>query len=254
VWQGSSPFLPRGRCTQYRTLLGRIAEAGVRRLYAPSQTPELLPDFLVPFPKLIQHTHPWKGRVPAVNRQGWIKNLSIDRSVPEVDWLRPGEEAAHQALREFIRGRLPVYSEARNDPNRRGQSDLSPYLHFGQLSAQRVALDVLRSPAPEKAKEAFLEELITRRELSDNFCFYRPDYDSAGAFPDWAKKTLAEHRRDKREYVYTEKELQEARTHDDLWNAAQLEMVLRVRCTAICACTGPRRSSNGLNLLKRRWK
>ena len=187
----------------------------------------LLPDFLVPFPKLIKHTHHWKGRVPVVNRQGWIKNLSVDSSVPEVDWLHPGEHAAHQALREFMRRRLPVYAEARNDPKQRGQSDLSPYLHFGQLSAQRVALDVLRFPAPGKAKEAFLEELITRRELSDNFCFYRPDYDSTNAFPDWAKKTLAEHRRDKREYVYMEKELEEGRTHDDLWNAAQREMVLR---------------------------
>jgi deoxyribodipyrimidine photo-lyase len=175
----------------------------------------------------VKHARPWKGRVPALNQQAWLKDLSIDRSVPEVDWLQPGEQAARGALREFIRRRLPVYAEARNDPNQRGQSDLSPYLHFGQLSAQRVALEVLRSPAPEGAKEAFLEELITRRELSDNFCWYRTDYDATAAFPEWAKKTLAQHRKDKREYVYTEKELEAGGTHDDLWNAAQREMVVR---------------------------
>lgn len=187
----------------------------------------LLPDFLTPFPKLVKHAHPWKGKVPAVNRRIWMNDLRIDRSVPEVDWLHPGEQAARRALREFLHLRLPVYAEARNDPNRRGQSDLSPYLHFGQLSAQRVALEVLRSSAPEESKEAFLEELITRRELSDNFCWYRFDYDTTKAFPDWAKKTLTAHRRDKREYVYTKKELEAGRTHDDLWNAAQREMVIR---------------------------
>ncbi len=188
---------------------------------------KLLPDFLGPFPKLVKQSRPWKGKVPVVNWQGIKRNLSVDRSVAEVDWLHSGEQAAQKALRDFIRKRLPDYDEARNNPNRHGQSDLSPYLHFGQLSAQRVAREVLRSPAPEKSKEAFLEELITRRELSDNFCFYRPDYDSTSAFPDWAKKTLAEHRRDMREYIYSEKELESGSTHDELWNAAQLEMVSR---------------------------
>jgi deoxyribodipyrimidine photo-lyase len=188
---------------------------------------KLLPDFLGPFPKLAKHSRPWKGKVPAVNWQDITRNLRVDRSVPEVDWLIAGEQAAHKVLRAFVKKRLPAYNEARNDPNQHGQSDLSPYLHFGQLSAQQVALTVLRSPAPERAKEAFLEELTTRRELSDNFCFYRPDYDSTSSFPDWAKKTLAEHRRDKREYRYTEEEFEEGRTHDGLWNAAQGEMVMR---------------------------
>jgi deoxyribodipyrimidine photo-lyase len=188
---------------------------------------KLLPDFLVPFPKLVKQSHPWKGKVPVVNWQGITRGLQVDRSVPEVDWMHAGEQAAQKALRDFIKKRLPDYDDARNDPTRHGQSDLSPYLHFGQLSAQRVVLEVLRSAAHEKSKEAFLEELITRRELSDNFCFYRADYDSTSSLPDWAKKTLAEHRRDKREYIYSEKELEAGRTHDELWNAAQLEMVFQ---------------------------
>ena len=82
------------------------------------------------------------------------------------------------------------------------QSDLSPYLHFGQISAQRVALEAQRIDDNIPAQEAFLEELIVRRELSDNFCFYKPDYDPFDGFPAWAQKTLNEHRCDKREYLY----------------------------------------------------
>ena len=188
---------------------------------------KLLPDFLVPFPKLMKHAHPWKGRVPVVNRRGWINNLSVDRSVPEVDWLRPGEHAAHRALREFMRRRLPVYAEARNDPNQRGQSDLSPYLHFGQLSAQRVALEVLNTEGHEESKKAFLEELVVRKELSDNFCFYNPDYDTSASFPRWARESHKKHAKDIREHLYPLRQFEEARTHDALWNAAQKEMVKR---------------------------
>ncbi len=79
-------------------------------------------------------------------------------------------------------------------PTLAGQSDLSPYLHFGQLAAQRLAREVQQAEAPPEAKKAFLEELIVRRELSDNFCFYNPDYDKFAGFPEWARKTLSRHR------------------------------------------------------------
>jgi deoxyribodipyrimidine photo-lyase len=117
------------------------------------------------------------------------------------------------------------YDERRNDPTQEGQSNLSPYLHFGQISAQRVALTVSASTLPKKDKDAFLEELIVRRELSDNFCYYTKDYASVDAFPEWAQKTLAEHRHDKREYVYTYATFAKAKTHDELWNAAQRELL-----------------------------
>jgi deoxyribodipyrimidine photo-lyase len=104
-------------------------------------------------------------------------------------------------------------------------SNLSPYLHFGQISAQRIALETYKRKHNIETKDAFLEELIVRRELSDNFCFYNKNYDSFDGFPEWAKKTLNEHRKDKREFTYNLEQFEKAKTHDDLWNAAQIEMV-----------------------------
>jgi deoxyribodipyrimidine photo-lyase len=140
-----------------------------------------------------------------------------------VEGITPGEKAARKQLTQFVEKRLEGYDTLRNDPNENSQSDLSPYLHFGQVSAQRIALEVLKTPNT-KDREAFLEELIVRRELADNFCLYNPNYDSAEGFPSWAKKTLDTHKDDKREYVYSLKQFEEAKTHDRLWNAAQNEM------------------------------
>jgi deoxyribodipyrimidine photo-lyase len=93
------------------------------------------------------------------------------------------------------------------------------------LSAQRVALDVRRSDAPEEAKAKFLDQLIVKRELSDNFCLHTPDYDTVGAFPKWARTSIDQHRSDPREHIYGLQELEEGRTHDPLWNAAQTELL-----------------------------
>ena len=128
-------------------------------------------------------------------------------------------------LETFIQKKLNRYNDQRNDPNEDGQSDLSPYLHFGQISAQYIALRVEKSSAPENDKVAFLEELIVRRELADNYCYYNPHYDSYEGFPDWAKQTLEEHTNDKREYLYSNEELENGKTHDEIWNTAQKEMV-----------------------------
>ena len=186
----------------------------------------LLPEFCEEFPGLKVHPHPWDhGDGTDLDRVR--RDLSVDRSVPEVGWIKPGETAAKEALRRFLRDKLSAYDRDRNDPAIDGQSNLSPYLHFGMISAQRVALEVARSDANPNSKVAFLEELVVRRELSDNFCFYRPGYDSFEAFPNWAKKTLNDHQSDPREYLYDQNELERAETHDDLWNAAQREMVLR---------------------------
>lgn len=138
-----------------------------------------------------------------------------------------GEKAARNVLRSFLEQKLSSYEENSNNPTRQGQSDLSPYLHFGQISAQRVALEVLASAATGPARERFLEELIVRRELSDNFCFYNENYDTVAGFPAWARKTMGEHSSDKREYLYARHQFEEAGTHDGLWNAAQMEMVKR---------------------------
>ncbi len=137
-----------------------------------------------------------------------------------------GEQAAAEKLRAFLKNGLANYAARRNDPNQEGQSGLSPYLHFGQISAQRVALEALKS---ELDAGDFLEELIVRRELAENFCFYNQMYYEVQAFPNWAKKSLAEHETDAREYIYSRQELEEAKTHDDLWNAAQRQMLLTGR-------------------------
>ena len=187
----------------------------------------LLPRFLTEFPALKRHPFAWQGTTEPVDWAAARKSLKVKLAVPEVSWLLPGEKAARQALRGFIERRLPRYAEDRNDPALLGQSDLSPYLHFGQLSAQRVALEVMKSEAGTESREAFLEELIIRRELSDNFCFYNEHYDSFEGFPAWAKETLNRHRQDRRPYLYSVSELENASTHDRLWNAAQSEMVIR---------------------------
>lgn len=143
----------------------------------------------------------------------------------EVDWLKPGEKEALKNLNDFIETKLDQYLENRNDPYLHGLSDMSPYIHFGQISAQRIALEVQNSGKNQESVEAYLEELIIRRELSDNFCLYNENYDKFEGFPAWAQTTLNVHREDKREYLYSLEQLEKYQTHDQYWNAAQKEMV-----------------------------
>lgn len=193
-----------------------------------------LPEFLEPFPCLEKHPFPWPAPEPA-DWAAAARTLQVDASVPEanrsahdgVEWLDPGEKAAQHLLSTFLENKLEYYDERRNDPTLDGQSNLSPYLHFGQLSAQRVALEVEDCHLLHAKKGAFFEELVVRRELSDNFCFYNAHYDQLAGFPQWAQDTLNAHRRDPREHVYSRQEFEEARTHDELWNAAQREMLQR---------------------------
>jgi len=155
----------------------------------------------------------------------------------------PGENAAHKKLSQFIETGLKKYAEGRNDALADAQSDLSPYLHYGQLSSLRVLLEIMnekfhppqiftsfKMPSSEGSSseadgiDAFIEELIVRKELSDNFCFYNKDYDNFNGAKDWAKKTLHAHKADARDAIYTKKQLDNAKTHDELWNAAQLQL------------------------------
>jgi deoxyribodipyrimidine photo-lyase len=185
----------------------------------------LLGEFLTPFPKLKKHPVSGKERKPKTKWPDIFRSLKVDHSVPEISWLKPGEKAALQVMKGFFDKRLAGYHEGRNNPALESQSGLSPYFHFGQLAPQRVALEAQRYDGVIKSQESFLEELIVRRELADNFCFYNDRYDAFEGFPDWAKKTLDEHRGDPREYVYTLEQLESSETHDELWNAAQTQMV-----------------------------
>lgn len=183
-----------------------------------------LEDFLTDFPRLRRHPH-HSGIKAVFAIEETISELEIDRTVKEADWLKPGESEAQKALEGFIEKKLDKYADDRNDPTKDGQSNLSPYLHFGQISAQRVALEIIRNGAEGEGKKAFLEELIVRKELSDNFCHYNHDYDSVRGFPAWAKKTLDAHSGDRRELLFSLDELENARTYDQLWNASQMQMV-----------------------------
>ncbi len=187
----------------------------------------LLPDFLDDMPGLERHPYASGLHGSHIDAKALLKGFRIDRSVEEVDWITPGEDEALRVLRSFITRKLDRYETERNDPLKDCQSNLSPYLHFGQISPQRVALEVKRSSASEPAKDAFLEELVVRRELSDNYCYYTRNYDSFEAFPEWARKTLNDHRADRRSYLYSQEELETGATHDDLWNAAQRQMTIR---------------------------
>jgi deoxyribodipyrimidine photo-lyase len=184
-----------------------------------------LADFIDSFPPLKKHPFSWKTEAIRTRWDAARKSLKVDTSVPAVDWIEPGERAAREMLRRFIEKKLSDYDAQRNDPNLDALSHLSPYLHFGQISPQRVALEVRNADVHEDDREAFLEESIVRRELADNYCYYNKDYDNFRGFPDWAKKSLDEHRKDKREYTYARKQFERGLTHDGLWNAAQMEMV-----------------------------
>ncbi len=186
----------------------------------------LLPGFLVEPPALLDHPVPWPGGHPENDFAAALARIQADPTVAEVSWCRPGESAAREMLDTFAAERLPRYAAGRNDPNAQATSNLSPYLHFGQISPLRVALAVAGSAAPLDCREAFLEELIVRRELAENFCWFNPDYDTPDGFPDWARRTLEKHAADRREYLYSLAELDAGRTHDPLWNAAQAEMVV----------------------------
>ncbi len=185
-----------------------------------------MPEFLTELPRFRKHPHEWPGKIPSTNWPAVRRTLRVDRSVNPVLGFTPGEKAGYRVLQSFIDTRLARYDSERNDPNRNVQSQLSPYLHFGQISAQRVALEVQRQDGYSTAQEVFLEELIVRRELADNFCFYNQEYDSINAFPEWARQSLDLHRSDPRPYVYPRDRLETGETHDPLWNAAQKEMTL----------------------------
>jgi deoxyribodipyrimidine photo-lyase len=154
-----------------------------------------------------------------------LSKLHVDRSAQRVSSFQGGTKEAQKRLEVFLKEKLDHFPELRNDPTLDYVSQLSPYLHFGQISPLFIALKASETRSP--GREAFLEELVVRRELSMNFVFYNENYDSYEAVPEWAKKTLKAHRKDKRQYSYTVEELEAAQTHDPYWNAAQKEMVIK---------------------------
>jgi deoxyribodipyrimidine photo-lyase len=153
--------------------------------------------------------------------EGW----DLNRSVSPVNTFKGGTKEALRLLREFTHKKLARYSKDRNHPELDGTSCLSPYLHFGHISPLTVALAVRDADASKADKESFLNELLVWRELAINFVTYNQNYDNFESGEKWAHRTLAEHAKDPRPYLYSEHQLEDAETHDPLWNAAQRQMV-----------------------------
>ncbi len=182
-----------------------------------------LDDFLTPFPKIKKQEKLLNIKMRPINWSLLYKKIQLDKKVTTVKWINPGEKEAQKTLLKFIKNNLKHYNYHRNNPNKEVLSNLSPYIHFGQISAQHIALTIKKNNTA--GADDFLEELIVRKELADNFCFYNKNYDNFDGFPDWAKKSLNKHRTDKRPYLYNKIQLEKGETHDCLWNASQLEMI-----------------------------
>ena len=192
----------------------------------------LLPDYLVPFENL-HAKHRWEAPKDFYQNSvyedmtlGW---KDLDRSVRPVKAWQGGTHAALKRLKHFTGYLLDAYKKQRNHPEIDGTSSLSPYLHYGHIGPVTVAIAVTAAaktnPALKSAQESYFNELIAWRELAVNFVWYCSNYDSAECAESWAKQTIAEHARDERETIYTLKQLESAETHDELWNAAQIQMV-----------------------------
>ncbi|XP_056329368.1 CPD photolyase [Danio aesculapii] len=185
-----------------------------------------LQEFLTDMPLVDTHPYSASRAAKIVDWEEVLSSLQVDHNVCEVDWAQPGTTGGMSMLESFIDRRLHIFATHRNNPNSDAVSHLSPWIHAGQLSAQRVVMQVKRKKNASESVASFIEEIVVRRELADNFCFYNQNYDNISGAYDWAKKTLQEHSKDRRQYLYSKKELESAETHDQLWNAAQRQLLL----------------------------
>lgn len=168
-------------------------------------------------------------RGETIDENGLMTKLKVT-GASELPHYRGGSVEAQKRLDRFIRQRLVKYDTERNEPIPYMTSELSAHLHFGHIDPTHVVLSVMAAGDENPAsRDAYIEEFVVRRELAINYCQWNPHYDSLAGCPDWARKTLAKHADDQRAYLYTIEQLQDAQTHDPLWNAAQKEMVLSGR-------------------------
>ncbi len=201
-------------------------------------------EFLEPHIKLASHDE--NGNIleeyKEILWQDISKKIVCDESISGTGGCIPGTEAAKKVLTDFLKNKLDNYDTSRNEINSDGQSNLSPYISHGNISRRRIIHELLKttggtiensfdnvkngSNGKEGSVAAFIEETLVRAEICENFCFYNESYATYEGFPAWAKLTLTKAKTDKREYVYSKKEFEQAKTHDDLWNAAQMQMVM----------------------------
>jgi len=211
-----------------------IGVASTRReIAARTLRPRLaarLEDFLAPLartrPLVDAKRLPVHSDVALDDVAALVRSLRIDQSVPAVTELRGGHSEARRRLDAFLARSLDRYVDDRARPGDPHVSAMSPYLHFGQISPVEIALAIRAAQADARNRDAYIEQLIVRRELSMNFVGTTPDYDRYGCLPGWAQQTLDAHRDDARPQLYAEDELARAATHDPYWNAAMSELLL----------------------------
>ena len=202
-----------------------------------------LPDFLEEYTKLSTH-HENNNLLETLLPIDWDEialKISCNESISSAGDFIPGEKNAKKMLTHFLNTKLDTYDTTRNEINSDGQSNLSPYISHGNISRRRIILELLKKTniAIENAFDeekngsngtmgsiaAFIEECVIRAELCENFCFYNSNYDSYEGFPNWAQETLQKASTDTREHIYSFSQFEKGETHDDLWNAAQMQMV-----------------------------
>jgi deoxyribodipyrimidine photo-lyase len=193
-------------------------------------------------PKTISQTWKPTDLSSFTDRSQGLDQFDIDHSVVMTDEVG-GQSAARQQLRHFLSDQLATYGHDRNVPDDRGSSQLSPYFHFGNISAHEVFASLMEKANwteselgkpngkrngywnADEDTEAYLDQLLTWREMGFNMCHREENFDTFESLPDWAQTTLNEHEADPREHVYSLEEFETAQTHDDLWNAAQRQLV-----------------------------
>lgn len=181
---------------------------------------------------LSRHPYEWPGKILTLDDlKPMIEDFLLGRtSNGQTLQFESGEKNAKLVLEDFITNRLFKYSELRNDPSKNHLSGMSPYLHYGQISSQQVSLrlnqELLARPELQRDVDALIEEMVVRKELSDNYCFYSPSYRNISGAPQWARNTLEKHGNDPREFIYDLSQFESASTHDTAWNAAQTQLRL----------------------------
>ena len=154
-----------------------------------------------------------------------LASMTLDRSVPPVRRFHGGETEARRRLKTYLSGPFRNYGAERGKPEAGAASHMSPYLHYGHISPVEIVLAVQSAEGSEDDKNAFIEEVVVRRELAMNHVHYTDGYDRYdSAIPAWAQATLKEHGKDPRARKYSDDELAEGKTHDHYWNIAMAEM------------------------------
>ncbi len=227
----------------FRRFLQKSLRPHLERFPDPSPLDEVRLRSAAELPRELLKRWPATDVAAAAHDPAWLQTLPIDHGVPRSP-IQGGHRAALARQKQFVDSQLPLYGDRRNHPDDDAASGLSPYLHFGHVSAHQVFRSVMQqdrwspkdlAPKPTGSREgwwgaspeteAFLDQLITWRELGYNMCWQREDYDQYSSLPVWAQRTLADHQQDPREFVYCLEEFAQADTHDPLWNAAQRQLV-----------------------------